>query len=223
MTLPTVDNLCIIRAPWTRSPAACSPHLTRERQPPCVATRPSPEFVSTDRRTRGDCHRRGCLGEQQQLGRSILPLGRTDGRPLGRLPEEHGAPDGLVPRGRVRRLLLADRHKGKLDVKKGAYKGPLGKTGVDLEIRAGGPFIGQQTVQSLMYQDDSITLGLVHTDDAVRFSKQLPTVSVVAPLEHSPLALVWDPTKHNFNSWKESASRARRSSSSRRPSTTCRT
>ena len=94
-------------------------------------------------------------------------------------------------------------NKGTLNVKKGAYKGPLGKTGVNLEIRAGGPFIGQQTVQSLMYQDDSITLGLVHTDDAVRFSKRLPTVSVVAPLEHSPLAVVWDPAKHNFKSWKE--------------------
>jgi len=90
---------------------------------------------------------------------------------------------------------------GKLDAKKGTYTGPLGKTGVDLQIRAGGPFLGQQTVQSIMYQDDSITLGLVHTDDAVRFSKQLPTVSVVAPLEHSPLSLVWDPKKHNFNSW----------------------
>ena len=43
----------------------------------------------------------------------------------------------------------------------------------------------------------------MHTDDAVRFSKQLPTVSVVAPLEHSPLAVVWDPTKHNFKSWKQ--------------------
>ena len=93
--------------------------------------------------------------------------------------------------------------KGKLNAKKGSYKGPLGKTGVNLEIRSGGPFIGQQTVQSLMYQDDSITLGLVHTDDAVRFSKQLPVVSVVAPLEHSPLAVVWDPTKHSFNSWKQ--------------------
>jgi hypothetical protein len=93
-------------------------------------------------------------------------------------------------------------NKGKLNAKKGSYKGPLGKTGVNLEIRSGGPFIGQQTVQSLMYQDDSITLGLVHTDDAVRFSKQLPVVSVVAPLEHSPLAVVWDPTKHTFNSWK---------------------
>jgi hypothetical protein len=93
--------------------------------------------------------------------------------------------------------------KGTLDAKKGRYKGPLGKTGINLEIRSGGPFIGQQTVQSLMYQDDSIDLGLVHTDDAVRFSKQLPVVSVLAPLEHSPLAVVWDPTKHSFNSWKD--------------------
>src|SRR5205085_2768805 len=43
--------------------------------------------------------------------------------------------------------------KGKLDAKKGTYTGPLGKTGVDLQIRAGGPFLGQQTVQSIMYQD----------------------------------------------------------------------
>ena len=94
-------------------------------------------------------------------------------------------------------------NKGKLDVKKGVYSGALGKTGINLEIRAGGPFIGQQTVQSLMYQDDAIDLGLVHTDDAVRFSKQLPTVSVVAPLEHSPLALLWDPTKHNFKTFRD--------------------
>jgi len=93
--------------------------------------------------------------------------------------------------------------KGKLDAKKGTYAGLLGKTGINLEIRAGGPFIGQETVQSLMYQDDSIDLGLVHTDDAVRFSKRLPTVSVVAPLEHSPLALMWDPTKHDFHSFRE--------------------
>ena len=28
-------------------------------------------------------------------------------------------------------------------------------------------------------------------------------MSVVAPLEHSPFALVWDPEKHNFNSWED--------------------
>jgi hypothetical protein len=37
----------------------------------------------------------------------------------------------------------------------------------------------------------------------VRFSKQLPTVSVVAPIENSPLAVVWDPKKHNFTSWQQ--------------------
>jgi hypothetical protein len=93
--------------------------------------------------------------------------------------------------------------KGTLNASKGWYTGPLGKTGINLQIRAGGPFLGQQTVQSIMYQDNSINLGLVHTDDAVRFSKQFPTVAVVAPLEHSPLAVIWDPTKHHFTSWKQ--------------------
>jgi hypothetical protein len=92
---------------------------------------------------------------------------------------------------------------GKLDKGKGTYTGPLGNTGIELEIRAGGPFIGQETVQSLMFQDDAIDLGLVHTDDAVRFSKVFPTMSVVAPLEHSPLALMWDPEKHDFTSFED--------------------
>jgi hypothetical protein len=92
---------------------------------------------------------------------------------------------------------------GELDAAKGSYKGPLLDTGVNLEIRAGGPFIGQQTVQSLMFQDDSINLGLVHTDDAVRFSKQFPVTGVVAPLEHSPLALLWDPEAHDFTSFED--------------------
>lgn len=92
---------------------------------------------------------------------------------------------------------------GKLDKGTGTYSGPLGNTGINLEIRAGGPFIGQETVQSLMFQDDAIDLGLVHTDDAVRFSKVFPTMSVVAPLEHSPLALMWDPEKHDFTSFED--------------------
>lgn len=92
---------------------------------------------------------------------------------------------------------------GKIDTKKGWYTGPLGNTGINLQIRIGGPFMGQQTVQSLMYQDDSINLGLVHTDDAVRFSKQFPVVGVAAPLEHSPLALLWDPSKHTFTDFKQ--------------------
>lgn len=92
---------------------------------------------------------------------------------------------------------------GEVDTDTGSYRGPIGDTGVDLEVRSGGPFLGQQTVTSIMYQDDSITMGFVHTDDAVRFSEELPTISVVAPIEHSPLAWVWDPEIHQFDSFED--------------------
>ena len=51
---------------------------------------------------------------------------------------------------------------GTVDAKKGWYTGQIGKTGVSLEIRAGGPFTGFQQPISQMYQDSSITLGYVN-------------------------------------------------------------
>ena len=62
------------------------------------------------------------------------------------------------PEAEYGRLLLADRPEGQAERhEEGHLQGPLGKTGINLEIRAGGPFIGQQTVQSLMFQDDRST------------------------------------------------------------------
>ena len=73
-------------------------------------------------------------------------------------------------------------------------------TGVDLEIRYGGPAIGFQQVSAQMYADDSITLGQVSTDEAVQNSADLPTVAVVAPLEISPIMIMWDTEKNpQFN------------------------
>ena len=69
-------------------------------------------------------------------------------------------------------------------------------TGVDLEIRYGGPAIGFQQVSAQMYADKAITLGLVSTDEAIQNSDQLPTVAVAAPLETSPQMIMWDRTKH---------------------------
>jgi hypothetical protein len=69
-------------------------------------------------------------------------------------------------------------------------------TGVNLEIRYGGPAIGYQQVSAQMYADPSITLGLVSTDEAIQNSQRLPTLAVVAPLERSPLMLMWDRGKH---------------------------
>ncbi len=74
------------------------------------------------------------------------------------------------------------------------YKGVA--QGVQLEIRAGGPFLGDQTVTSQMYKDKGILLGFISTDDAVKFSNDTPVVAVVSPQEKSPQVILWDKKKH---------------------------
>ena len=69
-------------------------------------------------------------------------------------------------------------------------------TGVTLEIRAGGPAIGFQTVTSQMYADDSINLGYIATDEAIQLSDTQPTTAVLAPLEKSPTMIMWDPATY---------------------------
>lgn len=66
-------------------------------------------------------------------------------------------------------------------------------TGIKVEVRSGGPAIGYQTVTSQMYQDDSITLGYVTTDEAVQLSASQPTTAVFAPLDIGPQMIMWDP------------------------------
>ena len=66
-------------------------------------------------------------------------------------------------------------------------------TGVKLEIRAGGPAIGYSTVSAEMYQDKSITIGYVSTDEAIEFSGKLPTTAVFAENNKSPFIIMWDP------------------------------
>jgi hypothetical protein len=92
----------------------------------------------------------------------------------------------------------------KVDKKKKLLSGPLvasgQDTGVKVEIRTGGPAIGYQTVTAQMYSDKSITLGQVNTDEAVANSKSQPTLAVVAPLEISPLMILWGTKAHpDFN------------------------
>lgn len=69
-------------------------------------------------------------------------------------------------------------------------------TGVNLEIRYGGPAIGYQQVSAQMYADPSITFGLVSTDEAIQNSDRLATRAVLAPLELSPLMIMWSKAKH---------------------------
>ncbi len=66
-------------------------------------------------------------------------------------------------------------------------------TGVDIEVRTGGPAIGYQPVSATMAQDDSITLGYISTDDAAFSFDTIETLAVVAPLEINPQIIMWDP------------------------------
>src|SRR5205085_7982592 len=69
-------------------------------------------------------------------------------------------------------------------------------TGVRLEVRAGGPGTDLPQVSAQMYADRSITMGAVATDEAVQGSRDRPTLQVMAPMDVSPLVLLWSPQKH---------------------------
>ncbi len=91
--------------------------------------------------------------------------------------------------------LLGDDYTVDADLK--SVAGPLmasGEyTGVDVEVRSGGPAIGFATVTSQMYSDDSITIGYVSTDEAIQLSAEFPTTAVFAPLDKTPQMIMWDP------------------------------
>ncbi len=88
----------------------------------------------------------------------------------------------------------------KIDAANKKVSGPLYSggeyTGVNVEIRSGGPAIGFQSVTSIMYQDPDIMLGYVSTDEQIQNSADFPTTGVFAPLEKSPLMIMWDPATY---------------------------
>jgi len=94
---------------------------------------------------------------------------------------------------------------GTIDKKHGTYAGPLGTTGVSVEVRLGGPFIGFQPIPALMYQSPEIYLGYVATDDAVQAATKFPTKAVVAPLDINPQVLIWDPASFTVAGWPDIA------------------
>ena len=69
-------------------------------------------------------------------------------------------------------------------------------TGVDVEIRSGGPAIGFQTVAAQMYQDKAITMGYAGTDGQVQQSATLPVTAFMAPLDVNPQMIMWDPATY---------------------------
>ena len=88
-----------------------------------------------------------------------------------------------------------------INASSGNVSGPLVtsggvETGVQIEIRSGGPLIGFQTVTSQMYQDDAILLGFVYTDEGIQNSAEFPTVAVMSGMEKNPQMIMWDPATY---------------------------
>ena len=98
--------------------------------------------------------------------------------------------------GGIYELLGADATSSK---DTGATVGTLTYEGVDqgvqLEIRAGGPFL-QTPVVTAMYADDAITLGYVGTDVAITRFADAPTIAVFNALNINPQVVLWDAAKH---------------------------
>jgi hypothetical protein len=91
-----------------------------------------------------------------------------------------------------------------INKKKLVVSGPLvaegQNTGVQIEVRSGGPAIGFDPVTAQMYTDPSIMLGQINTDEGIRFSAKQPTLGVVAPMEISPYMIMWDKQRYpQFN------------------------
>ncbi len=84
-----------------------------------------------------------------------------------------------------------------VDIEKKTVTGPLvasgEDTGIDIEVRTGGPAIGFSPVHSQMYADESIMIGYTSLDASATFYEDQPTIAVVAPLEKNPQIIMWDP------------------------------
>ena len=86
-----------------------------------------------------------------------------------------------------------------VDAERGATSGSLVfqgvDTGVELEIRAGGPFI-ESPVVTEMFLDESIMFGYVGTDVAISRFAETPTLAVFNALTINPQVILWDAVKH---------------------------
>jgi hypothetical protein len=130
--------------------------------------------------------------------------GQPAGRTAGAAESLKGAcPDTVVIQtnwwpqaeyGGLYRLLGKDV---KIDKDKKLVSAPLvsggADTGVRIEIRSGGPANNFTPASKLLYVDKGVTLAGSDIDQAAQFSRDSAVQAVFAPIELSPLVLMWDP------------------------------
>jgi hypothetical protein len=65
-------------------------------------------------------------------------------------------------------------------------------TGIDLEIRMGGPAIGFEAPRAQIYTDDSIDIAYSNIDAQMLAWEDTPLIAIMAPLEINPQIIMWD-------------------------------
>jgi hypothetical protein len=73
-------------------------------------------------------------------------------------------------------------------------------TGVNVELLAGGPAAGYSNPEQLLYENQSILLGVDATDTQIQSYAKTPTVGVVTPMEQYDNVFFWNPAEHNLSS-----------------------
>lgn len=95
---------------------------------------------------------------------------------------------------------------GTTDSNQKTYTAPLldpstGKaTGVNVELLAGGPAVGYSNPEQLLYENQSILLGVDATDTRIQSYAKTPTIGVVSPMELYDNVYFWSPAKHSLSS-----------------------
>ena len=92
---------------------------------------------------------------------------------------------------------------GVVDAENGTYSGELHDTGLTIEIRAGGPYIGFSPPTAQFYADDDIFMAYVDTAAAIRGSGSTPVTAVFTSFEVGPQILMWDPEDYDFGSFED--------------------
>ncbi|GMA32684.1 hypothetical protein [Litorihabitans aurantiacus] len=70
-------------------------------------------------------------------------------------------------------------------------------TGVEIEVRSGGPNVGFQRVSDLMHLDTDILIGAVNTDQAISAAAAgRPVVALTSQMTLSPQIYMWDPATY---------------------------
>jgi hypothetical protein len=85
-------------------------------------------------------------------------------------------------------------------MKQYSYEGPLGSTGIKLQILSGGPGDSYLPPEATLYSGNPVAgvtadLAMDSTEDTIQLSKKFPSVGVVALQDHDPQVLIYDPSK----------------------------